>query len=115
MRAVLRRIERGAPRGVSSVVTLTEVLTLPMRTGSTAVAERYRSLLLHARNFALVPVDAASAEIAASLRARHNLRTPDALQIGVAIAAGCQGFLTNDLALKRVTDLRIVILQELAV
>jgi predicted nucleic acid-binding protein len=40
---------------------------------------------------------------AASLRARYGLRTPDALQISVALAAGCSAFLTNDARLQRVT------------
>lgn len=58
-------------------------------------------------------VDAAIAERAAALRARYTLRTPDALQIATALHAGCQGFLTNDTALRRVTDLRVLVLHEL--
>ncbi len=40
---------------------------------------------------------------------------PDALQVAVALEAGCEAFLTNDAALKRVTALRILVLDELRV
>jgi len=39
--------------------------------------------------------------------------TSDALQISVALAAGCSAFLTNDLRLQRVTELRVLALDEL--
>jgi predicted nucleic acid-binding protein len=53
------------------------------------------------------------AERAADLRARYGLKTPDALQIGCALESGCDAFLCNDLALKRVTELRVLALDEL--
>jgi predicted nucleic acid-binding protein len=113
MRAVLHRVEAGIITGYSSVVTLTEVLTLPIRVGSTAVAQAYRDVLLHSRHFILVSIDADVAEQAADLRARYTLRTPDALQIAAALHRGCQTFLTNDTTLKRVTDLQVLVLDEL--
>lgn len=78
-----------------------------------AVEARYRDLLLHSRNFALLDVNVAIAERAAGLRAQYRLRTPDALQIAAALVNGCEAFLTNDIGLKRVTDLRILVLEEL--
>jgi predicted nucleic acid-binding protein len=53
------------------------------------------------------------AEIAAELRGRHHLRTPDALQIAAALHSGCQAFLTNDQELSRLSELRIIVLKEL--
>ena len=49
---------------------------------------------------------------AAELRARYNLGLADALQFAVALKAGCDIFLTNDIALKRVTELEVVVLNE---
>jgi predicted nucleic acid-binding protein len=49
----------------------------------------------------------------AELRARDQLRTPDALQVASALGAGCEAFLTNDLALRRVTELHVLVLGEL--
>jgi predicted nucleic acid-binding protein len=65
------------------------------------------------RDRPLVAVDTTIAERAADLRARWRIRTPDALQIATALDAGCQAFLTNDHALRRVTDLQILVLDDL--
>ncbi|MBK9715381.1 MAG: PIN domain-containing protein [Kouleothrix sp.] len=59
------------------------------------------------------PIDAVVADQAAELRASYGLRTPDALQIAAALAAGCTAFLTNDARLQRVTELRVLVLDEL--
>ena len=50
---------------------------------------------------------------AAELRARYRLRLPDAIQLAVALNAGCQAFLTNDRDLQRVTAVRILSLEDL--
>jgi predicted nucleic acid-binding protein len=63
---------------------------------------------LESRFFDRIPVDLAIAERAAELRARYNLKTPDALQVATAIETGCNAFLTSDMRLKRITELRIL-------
>jgi len=113
VREVIRRVDRGDFEGRSSVVTLTEVLTKPKQSGNAAIEAQYSSLLLNSRNFALLPISVEVAEIAADLRARYNMRTPDALQIGAALSVSCEAFLTNDAALRRVNDLRILVLDQL--
>jgi predicted nucleic acid-binding protein len=52
------------------------------------------------------------ADQAANLRARHNLTLADALQVAVALSSGCDAFLTNDAALKRVEGLNVIVLDE---
>jgi predicted nucleic acid-binding protein len=51
---------------------------------------------------------------AAELRARYRLKLADALQLALALQAGCEAFLTNDLALRRVAELRVLVLDDLA-
>jgi len=113
VREVFRRITVGTFTAHSSVITLTEVLVQPRRVGNEALARRYRRFLLRSRNFSLDPITADIAEQAADLRARYGLRTPDALQIASALAAGCTAFLTNDMRLQRVSELRVLVLDEL--
>jgi predicted nucleic acid-binding protein len=50
---------------------------------------------------------------AAELRARYNLSLTDAFQIAVALQSGCDAFLTNDMTLKRVSELSVVVLEEM--
>ncbi len=112
-REIFRRIDGGQLVGRSSVITLTETLTLPKRTADAALERGYRLMLFESRNLQLLDVNAAIADSAADLRARHNLRTPDAIQIATALAAGCEAFLTNDRDLRRVEALSILVLDEL--
>jgi predicted nucleic acid-binding protein len=45
---------------------------------------------------------------AAQLRAATGIKTPDALQLVAALAAGCKTFLTNDRRLPSIPGLRVV-------
>jgi len=81
--------------------------------GNTKTEQEYRNILLHSGGFELLPVTTLIAESAAELRARYNLRTPDALHVATAIAAGCGAFLTNDAGVKRVAEITVLLLDEL--
>ncbi|WP_238360802.1 type II toxin-antitoxin system VapC family toxin [Iningainema tapete] len=50
---------------------------------------------------------------AAQLRSRYNLALLDAYQVAVALTGNCEALLTNDIAFKRVTELRVLIVDEL--
>jgi predicted nucleic acid-binding protein len=113
VRPAIQLIDNGTLRGFSSTVTLTEVLTQPLKTGNTQIVSEYRNILLHSRHFTLVPIDAVIAERAAEFRARYNLRTPDALQVAAAVQAACDAFLTNDLSLRRVREISVLVLDQL--
>ena len=110
---VFQRIANGTMIGVTSVITLTEVLVQPLRRGEVRLQQDYRNLLVHSANFEMLVIDPLMAERAADLRARYQLRTPDALQIAAALRTACQAFLTNDSTLRRVTELRVLVLDEL--
>jgi len=113
VREILRRLNAGLFTGHTSIITLAEALTYPKRIQDSALEQSYRLLLLNSRNIETHDTDAIIADIAADLRARYNLRTPDAIQIATALEAGCEAFLTNDRRLQRVTELRILVLDEL--
>ena len=53
------------------------------------------------------------AEEDARLRALHNLRTPDAIQLAAATHAGASFFLTNDRDLPSLPSLSLLILGDL--
>mgnify|MGYP005845406245 CR=1 FL=1 len=113
VRDVFQRITKGHIVGVSSVVTLAEVLVRPKQLGNAILAHQYQRLLLRSRHFSLQVIDATSAERAAALRGRYAIRLPDAFQIAAAIQSGCTAFLTNDRQLQCVTDLRVIVLDDL--
>ena len=53
------------------------------------------------------------AEQAAQLRATHNIRTPDALQISAALNAGATHFFTNDIRLPEIPPIQILFIDSL--
>ena len=110
---VFEQIAQGAFIGFTSVVTLSEVLVQPLLRGDIRIQQEYRDLLLNSKNFQTLPIDSGIAERAADLRARYRLRTPDAFQIAAALNAGCEALLNNDGMIKRVTELRVLTLDEL--
>jgi len=112
---VFQRIADGVFTGVTSVITLIEVLIHPLQREDIRLQQEYRDLLLHSTNLEMMPIDTSIAERAAKLRTRYNLRIPDALQIAATLAAGCEAFLTNDATLKRVTELRVLVLDDLEI
>lgn len=99
-------------RVVTSIVTLIEVTVHPTRVGDQTLLASYTDVLLNRPKIVSLPVDATIARKAAELRARYNLRTPDALQVATAIVAGAQAFITNDVKLKAVMELPILIVAE---
>ena len=74
---------------VTSTVTLLEVLVHPLRSNNRELATEYRDILLNSKQMTL-EVSNAIAEQAAQLRAPHNIRTPDAIQI-TGGATRCDG------------------------
>ncbi|NPV68436.1 MAG: type II toxin-antitoxin system VapC family toxin [Anaerolineae bacterium] len=113
MDAIVAAIETASIEAVSSVITLVEVLSHPMKVGDQRLIQEYRDILVNSGEFRLVPVTARIAEYAAEMRARYNLRTPDALHVSSAVLTGCDAFLTNDAGLERVTEIRILVLNAL--
>jgi predicted nucleic acid-binding protein len=58
----------------------------------------------------VLPLTAAVCDRATVLRATHNFKTPDALQLAAAIVHGCDRFLTNDARLSACTDIPVDVL-----
>jgi predicted nucleic acid-binding protein len=99
--------------GYTSVLTLTEVLAQPIKKANSGIQAAYSDLLFHSKNLTLIDIGDYIAEDAARLRAMYDLKTPDALQIASALATECQAFLTNDKQLRRVTEIRVLVLDDL--
>jgi predicted nucleic acid-binding protein len=113
VKSILLLVDEGKITSFTSVVTLTEILPLPMRSGNIGLIQKHRDFLLHSQNLSLVKIDISIAMQAAELRSKYNLRTADALQLASAISVNCDAFLTNDKQLRRVTELRVLVLDDL--
>jgi predicted nucleic acid-binding protein len=111
--ALFQQVSSGQIQVFTSVISLAEVLTMPIRMGSVEIEKRYRSMLLNTRNIHTLPITSQAAYASAQLRVNYNLKLPDALQIAVCMEAECQAFLTNDFTLRRVQEISVLLLDEL--
>jgi len=106
-------IESGEARGVASTLTLMELLVKPKRLGDFVAVEDYKYALANFPNLTLRSLDTEVAERAAEIRARHDLRTPDAIQVATALAEEAEALITNDLKLKSVNEVETIIMSEI--
>ena len=101
-RHLLGRIghDRDPLRGYYSVVSASEILIRPIRTGELAYTSMYQFLTSYP-SLTMLPVDLAVATQAATLRAITNIRLPDALIVASGLMAGCEVIVSNDAQWRR--------------
>ncbi len=75
--------------------------------------EDYKSILSNFPNLEVIPVDNKIADIASNLRAEYGIKTPDAIQVATYIKEGCSAFLTNDFALKKIKEIKVIPLRDI--
>jgi predicted nucleic acid-binding protein len=107
-------IDQGEVSAVTSIVTLLEVLVHPFQHGDAALVQQYRDILLNAQGLTTILLSQDIAEEAARIRAAHNIRTPDAIQMATAIYVGASYFLTNDARLPSLPELKVLVLDRVA-
>jgi predicted nucleic acid-binding protein len=91
-----RMLERG-DRIVTSAMTLGEVLVKPTKMAQTSLIEQYDRAIRSTSE--VVSFDSQVAWRYASLRATHNIRSADAIQLACASHTGVDLFITNDVQL----------------
>ena len=110
VRPVFQLVDQGALTAVCSTMSLLEVLVAPLRAQDAHLVQSYRNLLLDTRGLVLLSVNSSLAQLAATLRAEHNLSVPDAVVAATALEGKCDVLLTNDPAFQRLTDVRPLLL-----
>jgi len=112
---IFSSMENGKWQGITSAITLMEINVHPWRVGREDVARKYEALLMNFPNLNIIHIDRDVARIASQLRARFDIRPPDALQIAASLVVGGRGFLTNDRRLSSLQSLTdIIVLDDYA-
>lgn len=107
-------IEMGKNKGVTSTITLMEIIVKPLSLGRNDIARKYETLLVNFPNLEVVDLVRDVIRQAARLRADYRLRPPDALQVSACLLGGAEVFITNDHQINRIKEkLDIVILDDL--
>lgn len=104
--------ETGA-QAITSIVTYIELTTQPARKGNRQLVRKYRDYLSNSQNMSLFPLDMDIADHVVELRATYNFKTPDAIQIGTAVACGADFIITNDKSWQRFDEIKVIMIEDL--
>jgi predicted nucleic acid-binding protein len=92
---------------------MTELLVPSYRDSDEHRVDTFYGLLSTYPNLQWIAPDLEAADLAAKLRARYRLRTPDALQAATALQAHATGLITNDPIFARIDELETVVLDQI--
>ncbi len=108
--AVLARLSpaEGAMKGIllTSRLSRLECRVKPLRDSNAELLATYDSFFTR-QSVNVIEIGAAVVERATELRARHGLRTPDAIHVATAIEEHAELFLTGDRELARCKEVKV--------
>jgi len=107
-----RLYETGA-QAITSMITYIELTTHPARGGKSQLVRKYRDYLTNSENISLFPLGMDIADHVVEMRAKHHFKTPDAIQLGTAVACGADYIITNDKAWQRFEGIKVILVGEL--
>jgi predicted nucleic acid-binding protein len=105
--------DEGYFKFLTSSITLLEVLVKPLRDGETKIVEQYKTILTNADGIDIFDITIPITLKAAEMRAKYNIRTPDALQVATAIERKVDYFLSNDFRLKTITEIKVITIEDI--
>ena len=111
--ALLNEILRGHFSALVTPVTLAELSVAPLQRKRMDVVEEYRQIFASLPNVTVVPLTDAIGWAAGGLRAQYKLPLPDAFQLAAALLQHEPTLITNDKALARVKEVRVLLLDDL--
>jgi predicted nucleic acid-binding protein len=107
-----REIEKENPL-ITSVISVSEFCVKPFRENDTTVLSDFKEAL-DQLDIRILDIDFKIAEHSSRLRAQYKfLKTSDALQIASALSFNCKRFLTNDLQLKSIKEIEVILIEDL--
>jgi predicted nucleic acid-binding protein len=105
------RVDQGLLTAVTSPITLAESLIFPLKQDKAELVRNFTEMMIKANHTEFIKLDAQIGINAAELRVKYNLSLMDALQIAAALNTNCDGFLTNDTQLQRISEIDVLVLQ----
>jgi predicted nucleic acid-binding protein len=107
-----RKFAEGEISLISSELIITEVLVKPLKSQNQQLIDSYNRLLFDS-GIELIPITRSLLISATNLRAKHNLKTPDAIHAATSIDLNFNRFLTNDKGFNNIPRLPTLILSQI--
>lgn len=111
--SIFESLEKGNFNAITSILTLLEILVKPKKENNLLLTERYKLLFETFPNLQVKEINENIADIASSLRANYNINTPDAIQIATSLEVKADTFITNDATLKKISEIEVLLLDEM--
>lgn len=112
LRALWQALDQGTLTAVTSELTLAEVLVKPMQRDAAEQQAICGQFIRSTDHLSVMPVSRSILMEAAQVRAKTQLKLPDAIHAATALSANCTTFLTNDRQFQKLTDIPVVPLSE---
>jgi predicted nucleic acid-binding protein len=104
---IINAIEESQIVGVTSEITLAEILVKPIELGDRDLAAAYEQMIMPGVNFEVLQVRREILVGAAQMRVRRSsMRLPDAIHISTALASRCSHFVSDDQRLHSIESLK---------
>jgi predicted nucleic acid-binding protein len=110
-RRAFKLADAGVAVGVTSQLTLAEVLPRPYEEGNLALEQAYETSLSK-HNLEVYPVSSEILRLSARLRAQTKARLPDAIHVATAMQAACDALLSEDVSLRAPQHIRVLRLSD---
>ncbi len=104
-------IADGRVIGITSYVTLLELLVKPIKEKRSDLVDQYKKILTS--QLEMVSLDESVSLKAAELRAKYGIKTPDAIQLASVISKNGDAFITNDRRLETIEEIRVLNIRDL--
>jgi predicted nucleic acid-binding protein len=113
IRSIFERVSNGDLQIVSSPITLAECSSIPHIQKTPDLKQDLADVLALNQHGIFRITDEVVLIEAVKMRVKYGLKLADAIQVATAIVCNCDAFLTNDLALSEVTEIRSIVVSEL--
>jgi predicted nucleic acid-binding protein len=100
-------------QAITSIITYIELTTFPARQGEKQLVRKYRDFLSNSENISIFSLDMDITDHVVEMRARYHFKTPDAIQLGTAIACGADYIITNDKDWRKVEEIQVLMVGDL--
>ena len=100
-------------RLITSVITIMEFGVKPQKEEKQEIINRFEELL-DRLGIEVVEIDREIAKTGYKLRAKYGfLKGMDAMQLATALKNGCEEFVTNDIPLTKIQEIKVILIKEL--
>ena len=92
---------------IASTLLITELLVAPIKEKQSELARIYKHLDDQIPGLEFIPLTREISILSAELRAKYNLKSPDAIHLATALATNIQLFITADKNIRNIKEINI--------